>query len=427
MLDPAPRPLSILFLYSRPPLPMTRGDELTVAHLLEFLHARGHRVDFVTLLPGGRKLAPEHRAWLESRTRDLFLLDHPWPSGFLRALRGWLRGLPFQIGLLENPEQCALAARLARERGYDLAYAYYIRSAEALKRAAPHVGASFLALQLSQTLNTARLAKTAASFPERAFYRIENARIARYEARIWRHFTRTVLIGRKDLEAIREACRRFGEPEIDNVVFGPHGVDVERFRPPDPAAVEPDLVLMSGVMRYAPNVEAALWFLREVWPRIRTRRPDLRFVLVGRDPVAALRAFDGRDGVKVTGTVPDPARWIARAAVCVAPVRAAAGLQNKLLEYMATARPVVATPEANEGIGARDGIELRLAGEPAAFADAVLELLAHPAEGRRLGEAARRFVERHWTWEGPFLALERAFYAALEERAQRAAGSLCVS
>lgn len=423
----APRPLSILFLYSRLPLPMTRGDELTVAHLLEFLHARGHAVDFVTLAPGGRQPKPDHRAWLESRTRSLHILPHPHWRAVPRAAAAFLCGLPAQIGLLSNPAQNALAERLARSRRYDLAYAYYIRSAEALSRVRELVPATFFALQLSQTLNTGRLARTAARLPERLFYRLEHARIAAYEARIWRRFTRTVLIGERDLAAIREACAAHGQPPIDNVVFGPHGVDTERFAPRDAALVEPDLVVMTGVMRYAPNVEAALWFAREVWPRIRAARPAARFALVGRDPVPALRALDGRDGIRVTGTVPDTGDWIARAAVCVAPIRAAAGLQNKLLEAMAMARPVVATPEANEGIGAVAGRDLLLAREPEAFAAAVAGLLEDPVRAAELGRHARAFVEAHWTWEGPFLALEREFYRALGETEPSAEASTALA
>ena len=169
-----------------------------------------------------------------------------------------------------------------------------------------------------------------------------------------------MLIGEQDRAAIAKACREQGLPEIDNVVWGPHGVDVERFKP-RPGAEEADMVVMSGVMRYAPNVEAALWFVREVWPLVRAERPEARFFLVGRDPAASVQALDGKDGVTVTGTVEEPADWIARAAVCVAPIRAAAGLQNKLLEAMAMAKAVVATPVANEGIRAPDGEAVLLA------------------------------------------------------------------
>ena len=282
--------------------------------------------------------------------------------------------------------QLARVRELVGARRYDMAYAYYIRSAEALRearRARPDL-ATFMALQLSQTLNTERLARTAATPWDRLFYRFETRRMAAYEARLWQDVSRTVLIGEQDRAAIAKACREQGLPEIDNVVWGPHGVDVERFKP-RPGAEEADMVVMSGVMRYAPNVEAALWFVREVWPLVRAERPQARFFLVGRDPAASLQALDGKDGITVTGTVEEPAEWIARAAVCVAPIRAAAGLQNKLLEAMAMAKAVVATPVANEGIRAPDGEAVLLAEEPAPFARAVLALLADPGRRRRAG------------------------------------------
>jgi glycosyltransferase involved in cell wall biosynthesis len=410
-LEPAPRGLDILFIYSRPPLPMTRGDELTVAHLLEFLAARGHRVDLVTLLARGERLRPEHRQWLETRCRSVRLVEQGRLAALWQGVMGWLlRGWPFQIGYLLVPAQLRAVRAVAAERRHDLAYAYYIRSAEALRGLDGLVRVRFLALQLSQTLNTERLAANAARFWERLFYRFESRRMAAYEARIWQTADRTVLIGAKDLEAIAAACRQHGQPVIDNVVLGPHGVDTERFRP-RPEAEEADTVVMSGVMRYAPNIEAALWFLTRVWPAVRAARPAARFFLVGRDPVPALRAHDGRDGVTVTGTVDEPADWIARGAVCVAPIRAAAGLQNKLLEALAMGKAVVATPEANEGIRAPADEALLLAREAEAFAAAVLELLGDAGRRRALGRAGRAFVEARWTWEGPFLELERHFAA----------------
>lgn len=410
-LAPAPEALDILFIYSRPPLPMTRGDELTVAHLLEFLAARGHRVDFVSLIAKGEELRPEHRHWLETRCRRVRFVEQGRLAALWQGLKGWLGGWPLQIGYLLVPEQLEAVCQAASARRYDLAYAYYIRSAEALRRLETLVPTRFLALQLSQTLNTERLAANAARFSERLFYRLESRRMAAYEARIWQTADRTVLIGEKDRAAIEAACRQQRQPLIDNVVFGPHGVDTERFRP-RPEAEEADTVVMSGVMRYAPNVEAALWFLAHVWPRIRAARPSARFLLVGRDPAAALMAWHNRDGVAVTGTVEEPADWLARASVCVAPIRAAAGLQNKLLEAMAMGKAVVATPEANEGIRARPDRDLVIAREPEAFAAAVLRLLGDAAMRRALGAAGRAFVEAQWTWEGPFLALEQAFLEA---------------
>jgi len=414
-VPPAPRPLRILFVYSRLPLPMTRGDELTVSHLLEFLHARGHEVDLFTL-DAGQGLAPAHHAWLLSRCRRLTILPQPRLRSAIAALCGLVAGRPLQIGWFRNPDQLrAIADALAREP-YDVAYAYYIRSAETLRGVRQgHGPVTFLALQLSQYLNTKRLARTTRSPLQRLLFGVESRLIRRYEARIWRDFTRTVLIGPSDLAAVRTACREEGVAEIDNVVFGPHGVDVERFAPRPGVAVEPGSIVFSGAMRYPPNAQAVLWFAEEVWPKVRAGRPDAKLHIVGRDPPPAVTALAGKDGIEVTGTVPDPADWMARAAVCIAPIRAAAGLQNKLLEYLATGKAVVATAAANEGIGAMPGRDLLIEDDPAAIADAVLTLLADPARAQALGEAGRAFVVARWTWEAHFLDLEKAFLAAIDE------------
>jgi glycosyltransferase involved in cell wall biosynthesis len=106
---------------------------------------------------------------------------------------------------------------------------------------------------------------------------------------------------------------------------------------------------------------------------------------------------------------------MAKAAVCVAPIRAAAGLQNKLLEYLAMAKAVVATRAANEGIGALPGRDLVTADEPESTAEAVLALLADPDRAAALGEAGRRFIVASWTWEAHFYQLEAAFVAAADD------------
>ncbi len=424
-LPPAPRSLRILFVYSRLPLPMTRGDELTVAHLLEFLHARGHRVDLVTL-DAGQKLDPAHRAWLESRCHRLAILPQPRLRSTLSALAGLAVGRPLQIGWFRSPPQLDWVRQALAAEPYDIAYAYYIRSAEALRwlHDRPSRPATFLAMQLSQYLNTRRLALTTRSRLQRLVFGLESRLVRAYEARIWRDFDRAVLIGPKDLAAVREACRLEGvaglDPADGNVVWGPHGVDTGRMAPRPEVEVEPDSVVMTGAMRYPPNAQGALWLAAEAWPRIRAARPGAKLYIVGRDPPPEVVALGGRDGITVTGTVPDPADWMARAAVCAAPILAAAGLQNKLLEYMAMGRPVVATAAANEGIGAVPGRDLVVADDGPALAEAVAALLADPSRARALGEAGRAFVTASWTWEAHFYNLEAAFLAAMRPAAPSA-------
>lgn len=422
---PAGRPLRVAVVYSRSPLPMRRADQMTVAHLISFLHARGHEVDLFAPEAGGH-VEPEHRSWLETHCRAVRLFPHGRARMLLGAARGLLRGLPLQVGVFSNPALDEAFAAAVETEGYDVVYVYYLRSAEVVREVWSRGAAegvrrppTVLAMQLSQALNTRRIKENAPNLWVKALYELESRLVARYEAGVWRSFTRTVLIGRSDLQAITAEAQARGLPAIDNSFFSPHGTDVSRFKPRADVPVEPGTIVFSGVMRTPTNVQAVQWFVRHVWPLVRAERPDARFVVVGREPTReVLRLQDAGDGVVVTGTVDDPAAWIAKAQVCVNPMQAGGGMQNKLIEYLASGKPTVATPVANEGIEA-PADALVVAESPEDFARAVLDLLGDEERAAALAHRARQYALAEWTWEHHFLQLERELAALSEEAPQR--------
>lgn len=210
--------------------------------------------------------------------------------------------------------------------------------------------AAFLALQLSQTLNTRRIYENERSKLKKFFYRIEWKRVPRYQASVWRRYTKTMLIAPRDVDDIKSACRFAGQPKINNWVLAAHGTDIEKFRAAQEDAVTPGRIVFSGSMRYQHNVCAALWFVEQCWRSIRQRVPGAELFIVGQSPATALRVLNGRHGIHVTGTIPDIGDDIRSSAVCISPMLAAGGMQNKLIEYMACGKAVVATSVANEGI-----------------------------------------------------------------------------
>jgi polysaccharide biosynthesis protein PslH len=250
---------------------------------------------------------------------------------------------------------------------------------------------------------------------------VEQGLVRRYEANIWREFFRTVLIGERDVEEIRLACRERSVPEISNYVLSPHGVDTNRFRPRPEIDPDPATLVFSGVMRTNTNIHAITWFAKNCWPRIRAEIPDARLLIVGRSPAReVVRLAAPACAITVTGEVPDPAEYIARATVCINPVQIGAGMQNKLIEYMASGKAVVTTPVANEGIRAISGTHLLEAAGPEAFADAVVALLRNPEMRTALGQRAREHIQRYWTWETLFSALESEM-SAIASRGRAAA------
>ncbi len=402
-LSPAARPLRIAVVTSRPPLPMTRADQMTVAHWLAFLTARGHHVELFALHDS--PVEPEAQAWLTLHCAAVHWFRRPRWRAVLGALAGMLSRLPLQVGLFNDRRQGA-ALRAAADR-FDLIYVYYIRSAESVRglRSPPRV----LAMQLSQTLNIQRMLTTFRSRRERWLYRLELPLVRAYEARAWQRFTQTVLIGCADLAAVEQACVAEGQRRIDNAVLIPHGVDLSR-PPPDPNLQEPETVLFLGVLGTNTNAEAVLWFVREVWPLVRQQRPNARFLVLGRRPRAIVQALNARDGVEVVGEVDDPAPYLARAAIAVNPVQAGAGMQNKLLDYAAAGKAIVATGIANEGIGLPPDEAVLIADSAKEFAAATLRLMNDATARCRLGSNARAFVEAGWSWEAWFLRLEATLY-----------------
>lgn len=421
-VEPASRKMKIAIIYGRTPLPMRRADQMTVAHLLAFLKARGHHVDLF-YLDTGADANQQERDWLAAQTVEC----HSYKLDRVSALRGLMRTVfkfaPFQVGLFSHPEQAKAVRKAVAENHYDIVYTYYFRSAEITKDLGFKLGtpkekrggkpATFLAFQLSQTLNTTRIAKNAPDIWHKWFYELESRLVARYESRIWKRFTRSVLIGKSDVEEIRKACRAAGLPEIDNYVYGAHGTDVSRFRPRDDIAVKPDHLVFSGVMRTPTNVQAVQWFARNVWPLVRQAKPEATWWIVGREPNKEVQELGSLPGVTVTGTVDNPAELIAAATICINPMQAGGGMQNKLIEYLASGKAVVATPVANEGINAPDGT-LLVAESPEEFAAAIIKLLNAPEEAAELGARARAYALEQWTWEWHYLKLEDDFLKAIE-------------
>ncbi|MBI3465700.1 MAG: glycosyltransferase [Planctomycetes bacterium] len=152
-------------------------------------------------------------------------------------------------------------------------------------------------------------------------------------------------------------------------------------------------------MDYRPNIDGVLWFAKHVWPQVRARCPKATFYIVGRRPAPAIQRLAQVPGVIVTGAVPDVRPYLNRAAVVVAPLLIARGIQNKILEAMAACRPVVASPEAIVGLPAHPREHLIEAASIEEWGSAVCRLLKDPCLQRRFGRAARKYAENQHAWE----------------------------
>ncbi len=204
-----------------------------------------------------------------------------------------------------------------------------------------------------------------------------------------------------------------------------NGIDTVSYDPANaiPAISMKDggpMIVFTGQMDYRPNIEAVTDFALNVLPDIHKQHPSAIFAIVGRNPPAQVQSLARKKGVIVTGAVGDVRSWLNAAAVVVAPLRIARGIQNKVLEAMAMAKPVMASACAAEGINAEDGIHFRIAADVQAEARIVCDLLADPLTAKTMGDNARRHVVSHYGWVRQLsglrtiMAMDDALVAAAE-------------
>jgi sugar transferase (PEP-CTERM/EpsH1 system associated) len=195
----------------------------------------------------------------------------------------------------------------------------------------------------------------------------------------------------------------------DCVYAIPNGVDLDHFRPmPSAAADESQQCVFVGALDYRANVDGITWYCTHVWPEVRRRRPQSGLLIIGSNPAPAVRRLADLPGVRLTGPVADVRPYLAEAAVAVAPLRIARGLQNKVLEALAMGKAVIATPQAREGLDVQSGHHLLEATTPLQWIQATLALLDAPHLRAALGRAGRGYVEQHHHWDvrlAPFAAL----------------------
>ncbi|MDW8325330.1 MAG: glycosyltransferase [Anaerolineales bacterium] len=236
----------------------------------------------------------------------------------------------------------------------------------------------------------------------------ELGRTESYESWLTAQFRTVVVTSPADRDALATLAARAGRKPDLRVI--PNGVDLDYFGVDLGLSREPDTLVLSGKMSYHANVTMAIFFVREVLPLVRARRPSIKVWIVGKDPAPEVRALASDPAVTVTGSVPDVRPYLQRATLAVAPVAYGVGIQNKVLEAMACGTPVVATRQAVSALQVQPGRDVVVADGPAALAEKTLELLEQPTRREAVGRAGRAYVEAHHDWRNIVSRLEESYH-----------------
>lgn len=383
--------MKILFLSQRVPYPPNRGDKITTWRLVERMK-REHEV---------RVVAFAHDDADEKAARDLAAMGiHTETVRYhdrrkkLMALPNFATGAPLTLGVYGSSELQRIVDREIAT--CDMAYAYSSSMGAFLERHAekPRV-MHFGELDSDKWRQYAERTR----FPMSWVYRRECRTLLAFESRVARAFTENVLCTPLEQTIFAEQI-----PGARSIVLR-NGVDLAYYSPASNAP-EPEHLMFTGVMNYFPNVDGCIWFANEILPLVRREFPSARFTIVGSKPTAEINELASIEGVTVTGFVDDTRTWLRRAAISVAPLRIARGIQNKVLEAMAMGLPVVGTNCATQGVEGAPDRDYIVRESAADFAEAVCTLLRDKDRARELGARGRRFVEDHYDWEVVFEPLD---------------------
>jgi len=379
----------VVAITHRTPFPPDKGDKIRTHHLLTRLAARCevHLVAFAEP-PTDRA----HAARLRRHFASVTLVPLDLRVQKVKALTTFLTRRPLTLSVFHSDRLAAVVDGLVRDLAPDVLFAESTSMAPyALAHPSVPLVMDFVDVDSAKWSAYAETAP----LPKAMVFRREADTLRRYEAEVARRARINVITAPRE-KALLDAIA----PDADVRVLA-NGVDTDYFAPAEAPVTAPSVVFF-GAMDYAANVEAAVWLVERVVPRLRARWPGLRVTLAGSKPTPEVLALGQREGVTVTGYVADIRPWVQGAAVCTIPLRVARGVQNKVLEAMALGVPVVASPAAAEGIDAVAHESLDVApvdDDGQAFADAVAALLDDPARAAEMARAARRVVMERYGWQ----------------------------
>ena len=393
--------MRILYICHRFPFPPARGGKIRPFNMIKHL-GRKHEVVVASLVRSQEEA--EAGRGLSRHCGDFIMAEVTATAAWARMISRLPTPQPSSLGYFYSPDLARRIDRRLQSERFDLIYVH-------CSSAAPYVSKvsgipkmlDFGDMDSQKWLDYCRFKP----FPLSLGYWLEGRKMEAAEKALARRFDLCTCTTKAELETLRQL-----HVPVPTDWF-PNGVDTEFFAPSD-APYDADAISFVGRMDYFPNQQAMMFFANEVFPTIREKRPAATLAIIGAEPSANIRRLACRDGITVTGTVPDVRDYVRRSAASVAPLSIARGTQNKIVECMAMGVPVVTSPQAAGGVDAVPGEHLLVARSPDDYAAKLLNLMSDGTARQRLAAAGRARVETHHSWARSMAKLDRIVEACLD-------------
>ena len=399
----------MLYLTHRIPFPPNKGDKIRSFNILQFL-AKEYEVVLATLIddPDDMKAIPQ----LRDQVSQILYSRIDRPGRKLFSLLGIFSGKSISVRHFYSNNLQEQIDELLDETHFDVILCSSSPTAEYLLRSRHRHGRLEKIFKIMDLIDVDSYKwqqyAERSSLVSASVYRYEADKLRSYELEVYDYFQKVLLVSEKEKSYFPK-----GDPQTKVHAVG-NGVNLDYFDPTSHTPMENDhpTIVFTGMMDYWPNVEGMSWFVNDVFPQVKEELTDIRLIVVGGRPTRKVLGWESIDGVSVTGFVDDVREYIGMADVCIAPLRVARGIQNKVLEAMAMGKAVVATQSALEGIGLTLGVHAISADSAAEFSSELVALLKDSNRSKEIGIQARQFVIKNCSWSAKLGRLQELAFGS---------------
>lgn len=393
--------MNILYLCHRIPYPPNKGDKIRSFHHIQHL-AKRHKIYLATILE--KPSNNQYVQHLKSLCTEVFTVHSHQRWHLLKGLLFSTK--PLTVCHFYHQHLQTYIDNVLQDKNIDVIICFCSSMAEYVFQAKFFIRKSTIRPKLIMDfvdLDSAKWQQYAemSSFPKRPIFHLENDRLFNYELQVLHAFDRCFFASQREVDILKNE-----NIDTDGIEVVENGIDFYFFTANQRQQNRHPVLLFTGAMDYYANVDAVRWFCKDILPLIRSEFPTVELKIVGMHPVRAIRKLAKLPSVEVTGYVKDIRPYYHRADVFVAPMRIARGVQNKILEAMATGNAVVATNTASAGINCQDNTNIMIAESADTFAMKVISLLKNKEKRMAMAREAIKNIRRCYVWEDKLQRLD---------------------
>jgi len=376
----------ILYLSSRFPYPLVSGDLIRMYNISKVL-AKNFKVDVFSL--SDYPISKENYENYKKVFNGVYIKYIPKYLSYAKVILNLLNNQPLQVSYYYFNKVKKEILSINKKNKYDLIFCSHIRTTKYVKDInIPKV----VDLVDSISLNYLRSKNLGSNFIWRLIYNLEKKKVLSYETKIPSFFDYCFTSSQVDTNHIKKISTK------NNIITIPNGVN-ENLLNYEKVVDEKNIISFFGRMNYNPNIDAVVYFINKIWPKLKNKVKEAKFYVIGYRPNLKIKKLSNNKNIVVTGFLKDPYNLLSQSKIIIAPMVSGAGIQNKILDAMALGKCVITTSFGAGGIVGRNGVNFIVKDNPDEFAKELIKLWNDKEKRDEIGKNAKNLVKKNYRWQ----------------------------